>query len=194
MVFLAFFGHLQRRPAGRSGWALNVPLIVLAALAIAGGFVELPSTLGGKPYFSDFLQFVLPAAVNLPARATDVVRLQVVAGVVSLAGIYLAWLLFLRRRTVLASAMRSPALRALDRFWFAGWGFDRLYDVVFVRPLVWFATVDKSDGIDRIYDGLAWSARTAWRALSHTETGRVRWYAAGITVGALVITTIVIFL
>jgi hypothetical protein len=50
------------------------------------------------------------------------------------------------------------------------------------------------EGIDRVYDGLAWSARTAWRALSETETGRVRWYAAGLTVGALVITTIVIFL
>ena len=75
-----------------------------------------------------------------------------------------------------------------------GWGFDRLYDVVFVRPLIWFATVDKRDGIDRVYDGLAWSARTAWRALSETETGRVRWYAAGLTVGALVIITIVIFL
>jgi NADH-quinone oxidoreductase subunit L len=194
MVFLTFFGDLQRRPTGRSGWRLNVPLVVLAALAIVGGFVELPSTLGDKPYFSDFMHSVLPAVVNLPARATEVARLQLVAALVSLAGIYIAWALFLRHRAALASVMRSPALRGLHRFWSAGWGFDRLYDLVFVQPLVWFATVDKGDGIDRIYDGLAWSARTAWRALSQTETGRVRWYAAGLTIGALVITTIVIFL
>ena len=194
MVFLTFFGDLQRRPTGRSGWRLNVPLVVLALLAVVGGFVELPSTLGDKPYFSDFMQSVLPAVVNLPARATEVARLQIVAGIVSLAGIYIAWALFLRHRAALASVMRSPALRGLHRFWSAGWGFDWLYDLVFVQPLIWFATVDKRDEIDRVYDGLAWSARTAWRALSQTETGRVRWYAAGLTVGALVITTIVIFL
>ena len=194
MVFLTFFGDLQRRPTGRSGWRLNLPLVVLAVLAIISGFVELPSTLGDKPYFSTFMQSVLPAVVNLPARATEMARLQIVAGIVSLAGIYIAWALFLRHRAALASLARSPALRWLHRFWSAGWGFDRLYDVVFVQPLIWFATVDKRDGIDRVYDGLAWGARTAWRALSETETGRVRWYAAGLTVGALVITTIVIFL
>ena len=85
-------------------------------------------------------------------------RLQIVAGIVSLAGIYIAWALFLRHRAALASLTRSPALRALHRFWSAGWGFDWLYDVVFVQPLIWFATVDKRDGIDRVYDGLAWSA------------------------------------
>ena len=112
----------------------------------------------------------------------------------SLAGIYIAWALFLRHRAALAGLTRSPVLRGTAPVLVRGWGFDWLYDVVFVRPLVWFATVDKRDGIDRVYDGLAWSARTAWRALSETETGRVRWYAAGLTVGALVITTIVIFL
>ena len=85
-------------------------------------------------------------------------RLQIVAGIVSLAGIYIAWALFLRQRAALASLTRSPALRALHRFWYAGWGFDWLYDVVFVQPLIWFATVDKRDGIDRVYDGLAWRA------------------------------------
>jgi NADH-quinone oxidoreductase subunit L len=194
MVFLTFFGDLQRRPTGRSGWRLNLPLVVLAVLAIVAGFVELPETLGDKPYFSAFMHAVLPPVMNLPARAGEMMRLQIVAGLVSLAGIYLAWALFLRHRTALASLMRSPALRALHRFWFAGWGFDGLYDVVFVQPLIWFARVDKRDGIDRIYDGLAWSARTAWGALSETETGRVRWYAAGLSIGALVITTIVIFL
>jgi NADH-quinone oxidoreductase subunit L len=193
MVFLTFFGDLQRRPTGRPGWRLNVPLVVLAVLAIISGFVELPSTLGDKPYFSTFMQSVLPTVVNLPARATEMARLQIVAGIVSLAGIYVAWALFLRHRPALATLTRSPALRALHRFWYTGWGFDRLYDVVFVQPLIWFAAVDKRDGIDRVYDGLAWGARTAWRALSETETGRVRWYAAGLTVGALVITTIVMF-
>src|SRR5574338_539649 len=48
MVFLTFFGDLQQRPAGRAGWRMNLPLIVLAVLAIVAGAVELPPTLGDK--------------------------------------------------------------------------------------------------------------------------------------------------
>ena len=170
------------------------PLVVLAFLAIVAGFVELPPTLGDNAHLTAFLGTVLPAVVVVPARATALARLQLVAAVVSLAGIYIAWALFLRSRAALAAVMRQPIFQTVHRFWLAGWGFDWLYDHVFVRPLIWFAAVDKHDGVDRIYDALARSSRVAWRALSDTETGRVRWCAAGLTIGALVITTIVIFL
>jgi NADH-quinone oxidoreductase subunit L len=194
MVFLTFFGELRRPPAGRAGWRMIVPLVILAVLAIVAGAVELPPTLGDKALFTGFLETVLPAVVTVPARATALARLQLVAGVVSLAGLYIAWALFLRSRPATATVTQRPFFRAVHRFWSAGWGFDWLYDRVFVRPIVWFATIDKRDGIDRVYDGLAWSSRAAWRALSATETGRVRSYAAGLTVGAIVIVTIVIFL
>jgi NADH-quinone oxidoreductase subunit L len=194
MVFLTFFGDLQQRPAGRAGWRMGIPLIILAVLAMVAGFVELPPTLGDKAHFTAFLGTVLPPVVTLPGRAIAIPRLQLVAAVVSLGGIYIAWALFLRSRAALAAVMRQPVFQSVHRFWLTGWGFDWMYDHVFVQPLVWFAAVDKRDGLDRIYDGLAWSSRAAWRALSDTETGRVRQYAAGLTIGALVITTIVIFL
>jgi NADH-quinone oxidoreductase subunit L len=173
---------------------MQVPLAILGALAIVGGFVELPPTLGDRPLFSTFLQPVLPEVATLPARGIDLARLQVVAGIVSLAGIYIAWALFLRSRGTVAALMRQPAGRAVHRFWFAGWGFDWVYDRLFVRPLVWFAAVDRRDAIDRIYDAAAWTSRIAWRTLARSETGRLRWYAAGVTVGAVLVTAIVLFL
>jgi NADH-quinone oxidoreductase subunit L len=196
MVFLTFFGNLQQHPTGRAEWRMSLPLVVLAVLAIVAGFVELPPTLGDKPTFTAFLGAVLPAVATVPGREISLARLQLVAGIVSLAGISLAWALFLRSRATAApeKKMRLQALQTVHRFWLAGWGFDWLYDHVFVRPLVWFARVDQRDVIDRVYDGLAWSGRTAWRALSDTETGSVRWYAAGLTIGALVVMTIVILL
>ncbi len=194
MVFVTFFGDMQRKPAGRAGWLMLGPLVVLAVLAIASGFVDLPPTLGDKPVFTELLATVLPPAPEVPARAADLLRLQVVAGLVSLAGICVAWALFLRSRATVDALMRRPALDGLRRYWFAGWGFDWLYDRVFVRPIVWFAAFNRRDDIDRIYDSLAWCSRGAWRALSATETGRIRWYAAGLTAGALIVTTVVLFL
>jgi NADH-quinone oxidoreductase subunit L len=194
MVFVTFFGDMQRRPAGRAGWLMLGPLVALAILAIVGGFLDLPPTLGNKPWFRDLLSPVLPAAAEIPARAADLAWLQITAGLVSLAGIYVAWALFLHKPTTVEALLRRPALDGLRRFWYAGWGFDRLYDWVFVRPVVWFARFNRRDGLDRIYDGLAWCSRATWGALSATETGRIRWYAAGLTAGALIVTTVVLFL
>ncbi|HEX5474678.1 MAG TPA: NADH-quinone oxidoreductase subunit L [Vicinamibacterales bacterium] len=193
MVFVTFFGERHRAPAGRAGWRMTLPLVVLAVLAIVAGFVELPPTLGDKPYFTGFLLPVLPAVAAIPARALDLGRLQIAAGLVSLAGIYVSWLLYGGRRATVTALMRHPSALVTRRFWFAGWGFDWLYDHVFVRPVVWFAFADRHDVVDRIYDGLAWSSRAGWRALSATETGRIRAYAAGVTIGAIIITTIVIW-
>jgi NADH-quinone oxidoreductase subunit L len=192
MVFLTFFGALQQHPTGRAGWRMNLPLVVLAVLAIVAGFVELPPTLGDQAHFTAFLGPVLPAVMTVPARAMALARLQLVAGIVSLGGISIAWALFLRSRAAMAAIAEHPVFQTVHRFWRSGWGFDWLYDHVFVQPLVWFASVDSRDGIDRVYDGLAWSSRAAWRALSNTETGSVRWYAAGLTIGALVVMTIIV--
>jgi NADH-quinone oxidoreductase subunit L len=83
---------------------------------------------------------------------------------------------------------------ALDRFWFAGWGFDWLYKKLFVSPYVWLARVNKDDFIDSIYDGIAKLNEVLYRALSVTESGKVRWYMTGIAFGAIVAIAIAVFL
>ena len=63
-----------------------------------------------------------------------------------------------------------------------------------MRPYIWFAHADKNDVFDLIYTGLAGLSRALSRALSTTETGRLRWYAAGIAIGAVVIIAIAVIL
>ena len=79
------------------------------------------------------------------------------------------------------------------RFWFADWGMDWLYSWLFVRPVLWAARVDKNDVLDTFYTGVARFHEWGWRALCSTENGRVRWYAAGITVGTVVFLAIALW-
>jgi hypothetical protein len=44
----------------------------------------------------------------------------------------------------------NPVGRTLHQWWFAGWGFDWLYDKVFVQPFIWAAR-SKSDFVDAFY-------------------------------------------
>jgi NADH-quinone oxidoreductase subunit L len=174
--------------------AMRVPLVILAALSIVGGFLQLPDTLGGLPLFSDFLHTILPALQVVRGNLNTELALQLAAAAASLGGIYAAYLLWLRHRQVAEQIVKTPLGRALYRFWFVGWGFDWLDNEFIVRPFVWLAKTDKDDVVDLIYRGLA---RLAWvlnRLLILTQVGQVRRYALGIAIGAAIVTGMVVLL
>ncbi len=53
---------------------------------------------------------------------------------------------------------------------------------------------DKDDAVDFIYTGIADIARAAYRGLSRTETGQMRWYAMGIAAGAVITIAVAVLL
>ena len=194
VVFLTFFGPSKTQVRRKPGLRMQLPLVILAVLSVVGGFVELPSSLGGLPLFSDFLHTALPAAPSMPGGVSTEIALQCSAAAVSLIGIYLAYLLCLRMPQYAESLLRTPWGTALHRFWFAGWGFDWLYDTFLVRSYVWFAHAAKDEVVDLIYSGIAGLTQRLNRLLSGTETGKVRWYATGIAIGAVIIIAIAVIL
>ena len=173
---------------------MGVPLAVLSVLSLAAGFVEMPASLGGRPLFSEFLRAVFPAGAAEGAGAGMEATLQVVAGAVSLAGVAVAYLFFLRRRDWAERLAGAPLAAALRRWWLAGWGFDWAYDRLLVRPFVWIARANRRDVIDFIFIGIARLAEFLWRVLSVTQTGQVRWYAMGVAIGAAVLIAIAVLL
>ena len=193
MVFIVFFGEARTEVSKRPGMRMRIPLVVLAVLSVAGGFVEVPRNLGNLTLFSDFMRTALPDARGIHDTAKEVV-LQITASGVSVFGILLAWFLYLRHpRYVERIATAGPA-QSLRHLWFSGWGFDWMYDTFIVRPFVWTAFTNRRDFIDLIYEGAAWYSRTLHGVLSRTQTGRVRWYAAGIAAGAIISIGIAVFL
>lgn len=195
MVLLTFFGEMKiHHVTHRPRWTMEVPLIILAVLSTVGGFIELPHTMGHLTLFSDFMHTVLPENRAAEGGISTELILQIVAAVTALSGVYIAYLLYYKNPRGIHEFKKSGLGHSLYNYWIGGWGFDRLYDVLFVRPVVWVAHKNKRDYIDLIYTFIAWLNRTFNRLLSHTQTGQLRWYAMGLALGAILTITIAVFL
>ncbi len=194
MVFLTFFGEAKMEVSWKPGGRTLAPLVILAIFSVIGGFIDLPSNLGNLPLFSNFLRPVFNENPAGPGAERSETLFQAVSALVSLTGIFIAFMIYLRRPRYADELVQNRAASALHRFWFSGWGFDRLYDRLFIRPFLWAARVNKNDFIDSIYTGIAGINRAAHTVLSFTQTGNIRWYAMGIAIGAVVAIGIVVIL
>jgi len=186
MVFITFFGPTGMKPDRKLGKLILIPLVVLAILSVLGGFIETPSTLGGITVFSGFLTKTLPEVVTNHFSEGFEILFQIITAVLALTGIFVAYILYVLRRP----AERSKSKLAI--FLLDGWEFDWVYDKVFVKPVVWFANIDKHDFIDYFYKLIAWFTGLGNLILRQTQTGKLRWYAMGLVIGAILTISIVL--
>jgi NADH-quinone oxidoreductase subunit L len=100
----------------------------------------------------------------------------------------------LRAPALMGTLVRSLAGRLLHRFWLSGWGFDWLYDRLLVKPYKFLADIDRDDIVDDFFEGLSEVVTLGHRVMSVTQTGRMRTYAAGLAVGAIVVMAMVVWL
>ncbi|HVB29006.1 MAG TPA: NADH-quinone oxidoreductase subunit L [Terriglobia bacterium] len=194
LIFVVFFGEAKTKVSKRPGPAMMVPCIILAVLAVVAGFVQTPEFLGNIHIFTNFMHQALPVITERPVRGMTEFGSESLVTLAFLLGFYFAYLFYVQKREY-AEAITAPAIsKALHQFWASDWGMDWLYERVFVRPIIWFARIDKSDIVDYIYTGIALVTELLYHGVRKTETGRMRWYAAGIAAGSIIFLTIVLFL
>jgi len=182
VVFLGPEGKpVERRP----GVLVNLAVIVLSFFAIAAGFVGMPAVLGGFNPLGRFLAGVFGRALAASGQSEGL--FLVISAIVAVIGIALGYLLFAPLRAWASATIRPPAYNAVRQFLLAGWGFDRLYDRLLVRPYVFLTTLNRSDFIDWFYTGLALGVGGSSRAMSATQSGRLRNYATGLLLGAVLV-------
>jgi NADH-quinone oxidoreductase subunit L len=179
-LFLVFGGapsHEGGHKKAEGGGALAAAvLVVLAALCLIAGLLDFPKELGGSPYFGNFLGAqaqtegaAAPLGLYLPL-------------IVSLVGIPLGFLAARSGRR--AQALPVPAWK---RFFLGGWGFDRAYAFLVVKPITGLARLISSDFIDWAWEGLGKLGLLGSRALGLSQSGKIRWYAFAIAEGGLLI-------
>ncbi len=188
-------GHAAGRNGMQAGAMMGIPLFILTLLCLGGGLLSFPQFLGGKPILVDFLQTSLPhgaGAVESSVRTEWL--LSIIAEAASLLGIPVAWILVRRRLHATPAAAASMDKAPQMRFLQGGWGFDWIYDRVFVRPFVLLARVNSRDVVNRLFDGVGGLSMLLSKWLRWTQNGRVRWYAAGLAAGAVLIAAAVVLL
>jgi NADH-quinone oxidoreductase subunit L len=194
LVWLVFFGEPHTEVTRRPRWRQLVPLYVLAALSILGGFVWMPVWLGGFNPLQAFLNTALPATefTGQYAHFADSALAAWITIAVVLGGIGLSYLFWMPWRRSTHAFAESPAMRPLVALWTNDWGFDWLYDHAFVRPIRWLAHAGRGDVVDYVVRGVAWLNVAAWRGLSSGQNGRLRGYVAFAGFGVVLVLALVV--
>jgi NADH-quinone oxidoreductase subunit L len=206
-VALTFFGQSRvdehHAPHVReSPWTVTLPLLVLAALSIAGGWVGIPHVLGAavdipnvfEHYFDGFFATVPEPTAHHEASLE--LMLMGITTVLALFFMYLAYRLFSGNLQRVADFRER--VRPLHALLAGKYFIDELYDLIVVRPIHFVSDrilwrITDVGIIDGLVNGVGNTARNLGGALRLTQTGVVENYAVGIALGAALIFWFLLF-
>jgi NADH-quinone oxidoreductase subunit L len=113
---------------------------------------------------------------------------QAAAAIVSLGGIFLAYLLFYRKISpAFPAKVSAPA-----KYFRGGWGFDTIYDTLLARPFSWLATINRNDVIDHVYTGISRLSLGIGNVMERTQNGRLGLFVVVMTAGLVIILLLLI--
>jgi NADH-quinone oxidoreductase subunit L len=179
MIVVVFYGECKTQPQDHSGFNMWGVLLVLSVLAAGGGWFGLD-----------------PVSGVLPDGGLDATghggALPWITAAVPLAGLVVGYLVFVAKVVDLEALSRRRLAAGWRSFWVGGWGFDRLYAVLFVEPFKLLARWNKRDVVDAVYGALVWLARRGHGLFARTQTGELRWYAANMAAALLFVIVLVL--
>jgi NADH-quinone oxidoreductase subunit L len=173
-VFLTFFGsyrgdhHPHESPA-----VMTVPLMALALLSLAGGFIAVPKWL--EPMF--------------PAVEHENFTLMAISVLAGVTGIALAYVFYVLKPGLADSV--ADSFGGLYKLVYNKYFVDEIYDAAVVQPTVGASRVlwkgvDVAV-IDGLVNGVATTSRGVGSILKHLQSGNIRSYATWIVFGSIVL-------
>lgn len=178
LVFVVFYGNTQTEPDKQPGWRIAWPLSILCALALFGGWLSLP------------LETVFPPQTeHHPSLFIEAISIGM-----PVLGVLIALLIYYRRSLNVSSLTHSSGGTALREFWYSGWGMDKLYDTVWVRPYIGLSALLRGEWVDSVYHGVVRLCLALHQGLSRTQTGQLRWYVTSMAIGAIAFLSLLVWL
>jgi NADH-quinone oxidoreductase subunit L len=183
------YDHVEKTP-----WTMLVPLIVLAAGAVAAGFIANKFFVGEhwQGFWGASIK-ILPDHKSLEHAHHSPLWVGLLPAVVGVVGIALAWYAYMTssRLPERLVAQHEPLYRFLLKKWY----FDELYNAIFVRPAFWIGRMLWKGGDGKVIDGfgpdgVAATTIKAARRVAALQTGYVYHYAFAILIGVVVFVTL----
>jgi NADH-quinone oxidoreductase subunit L len=180
--FLTFWGEVRIPPeAGEhpheSPLVMVVPMAILAVGAVALGIVLGPTGVFNHFLAKHWMQSAFPHLLPVVEHHHNVL-LMIASGVLALAGIGLAWWMYVRKPAVAKDlAQALPGVYGLSRNKFY---LDEIYDALIVKPLAGFAQVLRVIDlyvVDGIVDLIAQVPRWLGMLARPVQNGLVQFYA-----------------
>jgi NADH-quinone oxidoreductase subunit L len=180
LVYMTFYGqsrvdHEVEHHIHESPSSMTIPLMILAALSIVGGWIGWPETLGGSDRFAKFLEPVMAkhaeeateaaGAAHAASGGSTEYLLMLLSVAVGAFGIWLAYRWYIQRPEVPPKiAAASPFLY---RLLYNKYYVDQIYDALFVNRVKDLALTLGSFDVGVInglgVDGAGWLARVTSR-------------------------------
>ncbi len=191
LMFLTFFSDFrgtesQKSHLHESPFSMTMPLIILAILSFAGGFLNIPEIFGGNHLLSSFLNPVLNTeshVLNLSHETEYLLMAVSVIGV--LISIGFAFYTYVNRATLPAADIETQP--ALSKISFHKFYLDEFYELIISKPLralstMLFEFVDKA-GIDGLINGTGKSVVFGGKYLRYLQSGSIGFYILIMVIG-----------
>lgn len=194
MIFLTFHSkfrgthheehHLHESPA-----VMTVPLIILAIGAVAGGWIGIPSVLGGGAHFAHFLEPVVGHPEFHGTHAEEF-RIMGISTTIAVTGIVIAFIFYLKKTQI--PLILAKNFNIIYNILFNKYYVDELYNLIIVRPTIFIARrvlVGFTDAkiIEGVVNGVPKLIGIFSGKLRRIQTGLTHHYGIMMAAGAVVI-------
>lgn len=178
LIFVVFHGESKLHAHPAHSLSHHIPLVVLMVLSTFIGAMITPPVAAVFP--------------ELHESHDGKMLIELLSATIAISGIVIAAYLFLGKRTLVSQIANSGAGKPIGKLWLNAWGFDWLYNLVFVLPYQGIAKLIHRDPFDLMMSVMATVVGLFNRLSVMMVTGSLRWYAASMSLGALIVLTLLL--